>query len=248
VTSGFHNQQFIVWGGTAKQGKSFMLMKSAIAAQEQQKKVLFLSFEMSAYEQLCRYDAICCGINSMKLLYGELSDEEMKKLVYGMKARRHYAPFIISSDISASTTVSGLAGKIEQHQPDIVFVDGVYLMEPEGGEPPGSPQAYTSISRGLKRLAQRINKPLVVTTQALEGKLGKSKAITLHSLGWTSAWSQDADLVLGVERDPEQPLLCLRVVAGRNVSPRAIGVAINWEESILVETEIPESEYEGDNG
>lgn len=154
------------------------------------------------------------------------------------------SPFIVSGDISATTTVSGLSAKIEEHEPDIVFVDGVYLMENEIGAQPGSPQAYTAISRGLKRLAQRIDKPLVATTQALVGKMDKQGSVTINSLGWTSAWAQDADLILGVERISDSPLLRLRVVAGRNVPPAEINVGCNWEESLFQEVEIEEYDPE----
>lgn len=245
-TAGYHPQQFILMGGQPKQGKSFMMMKSAIAAHDAGNKVLFLSFEMSQDEQLMRYDSITCGINSMKLLHGTLSDEDLKKLRYGMRLRKNMQPFIVSADISASTTISGLAAKVEQHQPDIIFVDGVYLMDNEVGADPGSPQAYTSISRGLKRLAQRTNKPLVGSTQALPSKMGKDGAVTMGSLGWTSAWAQDTDLLLGVERLPDAPLIRLRVVSGRNVSPGEIAISCNWEESIFEEWD-PDVDDENDD-
>ena len=237
VTSGFHPEQFILFGGSAKQGKSFLLMKSAIAAQAANKKVLFISFEMSKEEQLARYDGIQCGVNAMKLIHGTLSDDDMKRLRHGMRLFRNLPSFIISADISATTTVSSLAAKIEQHRPDILFVDGVYLMESESGADPGSAQAYTAISRGLKRLAQRSKIPVIGSTQALTSKMGRGGAVTLHSLGWTSAWSQDADVILGVERMEEGPFINLRVVAGRNVSPREIRLACDWERSMLEECE-----------
>jgi replicative DNA helicase len=238
-TGGYHDGQFIVLGGTAKQGKSWLLMAMAIAAQEQGKRVLFVSFEMSVQEQLARLDGMTCGINSNRLLRGDLSDLDFKKLYEGMRSRKGMAPFVISADITATTTVSGLAGKIEQHQPDVVVVDGAYLMQSEGGEPPGSTQAMTAVSRGLKRLAQRIKKPVLATTQTLPSKVGKDGHTVLNSFGWTSAWVQDADLILAVERDEDATtLIKLRVVAGRNVSPREIGLNVNWEESTLEEINV----------
>ena len=40
-------------------------------------------------------------------------------------------PFIFSTDITSATTVSGIQAKIQQYQPDVVFVDGAYLMQSE---------------------------------------------------------------------------------------------------------------------
>ncbi len=246
ATSGWHPQNFIVMGGQGKQGKSWILMAMAIAAQEAGRKVLFISFEMSLKEQLARLDGMTCGIDSLKLLYDNLTAEEFKKLQQGMKQRKNMEPFIISTDIAATTTVSGLAAKVEQHQPDLLIVDGAYLMQSEGGEPPGSTQALTAVSRGLKRLAQRINRPVIATTQALPGKIGKGGTVTVGSLGWTSAWGQDADLILGVEREEKSPIIKLRIVGGRNVSPREIGLAVNWDESTIEEA--AGGVYEEDDG
>ena len=235
ITSGFHSEQFILLGGGAKQGKSFLMMKMAMAAQQAGCRVLFVSFEMSQYEQHVRYDAIQAQVNSMRLLHRTQTDEELKRLTKMARLRKSFPAFYVSADASATTTLSALAAKIETRQPDIVFVDGAYLMEPETKAEPGSAQAYTTISRGLKRLAQRTKLPVVGSTQALSSKMGRDGAVTMHSLGWTSAWSQDADLILGVEHSP--PFIRLRVVAGRNVSPREISINCNWDRSELVETE-----------
>jgi replicative DNA helicase len=241
VSGGYHEQQFVVIGGEPKQGKSFILLKSAMGAQEMGYKVLFFSFEMSVYEQLCRYDAMLCGVNSSRLLRGTAKDHEVKLVKSGFRMARNLAPFIVTADISASTTLSGLAGKIEQHQPDIIFIDGAYLMENEIGAEPLSAQAFTSISRGLKRLAQRLNKPIVITTQALSSKM-KDSRVTMHSLGWSSAWAQDADLILGVERKTDSDEITLRVVAGRQVSPREIRLDADWETSSFLEAPIEDDD------
>jgi hypothetical protein len=238
LTGGFHDEQFILFAGQAKAGKSWLMMKSAIAAQESGKKVLFITFEMSLKEQLARYDGLTCGLNSNKLLRNNLDDADMVKLKEGMRFQNNLdATFIISADITATTTPSGLSGKIDEHRPDIVFVDGIYLMENEAGHQPGTAQAYTSLSRSMKRLAQRTKVPVVGTMQALSGKMDKTGKVTLHSLGWSSSWSQDADLVIGAERDETAPLIKMRIVAGRNVSPAEVFIACGWEDSSFEETE-----------
>ena len=238
ITGGFHDEQFILFAGQAKAGKSWLMMKSAIAAQEAGKKVLFITFEMSLKEQLARYDGITCKLDSNKLLRNRLDDDDMVLLKEGMRFQAGLpGTFIVSADITATTTPSGLSGKIDEHRPDIVFVDGIYLMENEAGHQPGTAQAYTSLSRSMKRLAQRVGIPVVGTMQALSGKMDKTGKVTLHSLGWSSSWSQDADLVFGVERAESAPLIKLRIVAGRNVSPAEVFVACGWEESSFEETE-----------
>lgn len=244
ASGGWQPEQFIVFGGQPKQKKSFLLLKSAMAAQDWGRKVLFLSFEMSKEEQLVRYDAMAAGLNARHLLQGDVTDDEFLRLRKGLAQRRHLAPFIVSADTSASTTVSGLAGKIEQHQPDIVFIDGLYLMDNDIGADPQSPQAFTSISRGLKRLAQRTKVPIVGNTQALPSKVGKGGVITLGSLGYTSAWAMDADIILGVESVDGAPLVKVRVVGGRNVAPMEITLVCDFDRSEFEEVDVEDDEAE----
>jgi replicative DNA helicase len=245
ITGGFQPEQFILFGGFAKQCKSWVLMTSAFRAHGQGKTALFVTFEMSVFEQLCRFDALAAGINANSLLYGRMKNDDWRKLKKGMSLVRGLRPFIITADLSRTMTLSGLAGKIEQHQPDIVYVDGCYLMDNEVGAEPFSTQAYTSISRGLKRLAQRKKIPIVCTTQALTGK-ARDGRVTMHSLGWTSAWSQDADLIMGVEKPEKTRIIDLRVVGARNVAPRDISVSCNFEESIFEECDTDEEDDDDD--
>lgn len=240
-SGGYHPQQFVLFGGAPKQCKSFMLMKSAIAAHDAGCRVLFISFEMSVKEQRVRHDGMRCGLNSEHLMHGTLNDLEMQKIKRGFRVLQNTEPFIISADISATTTVSGLAAKIDQHDPDIVFVDGVYLMESENGAEQGTTQAYTAVSRALKRLAQRSGIPVVGTVQSLLGKM-KDGAVTMGSLGWTSAWAQDADVIMGVEKISGTPNLRVRVVGGRSISNCEMSIACDWEETRFEEVAFDEDD------
>jgi hypothetical protein len=67
--------------------------------------------------------------------------------------------------------------------------------------------------------------------------MDKTGKVTLHSLGWSSSWSQDADLILGVERAEGAPLIRFSIVGGRNVSPAEVFIACGWEDSSFEETE-----------
>ena len=96
-------------------------------------------------------------------------------------------------------TVSGIQAKIQELEPDVVIVDGAYMMQSEDDRfEPGSAQAITSISRGLKRLAQSTKIPIVVTTQASQTR--SKGGLHMGSAMYSQSWAQDADILLGVER------------------------------------------------
>lgn len=226
--SGAQKEQLYTFVGLPKTGKSMMLMKMAISAHEYGKVPMFLSFEMSKEEQEARHDALRAGIDHLALLGGRLRKPDEEKLKRALRLIKNTHPFILSTDITSSTTLSGLRAKIEQYRPDIVFIDGVYLMDDEEGNPKGSPQALTNISRGMKRLCQVARIPIIQTTQALEWKVKKSEGITGGSIGYSSAFEQDSDAVLAVEFTEDENVVKVKIVQARNAPRKAVLVQWDW--------------------
>ena len=233
-TRGFQDGQLITFVGAPKAGKSWMMLKMAMAAHDFAKTPLFVGFEMSNEEQEARYDALAAEVSYTRLLKGTFTPEEDEKLERAMRRRKSGDPFIFSADPEGST-VSAVAAKIEQYDPDIVFIDGVYMMDDEGKDahPRGTPQALTNITRALKRLAQKRKIPIVISTQVLLWKLNRKTGIDEGAIGYTSSFIQDSDIVLGVETvgdDPNSPLKRLKVVLGRTVPKFEVQLHWNWEE------------------
>jgi replicative DNA helicase len=232
ITAGLRPQQLITFVGEAKKGKSLITLIIANAVHTHGKVPMFISFEMSIEEQAARYDAIVSNISHTKIIRGDLTKKEVEKIEKTLSMRKNMHPFLMSEDSSSLTTVSAIAGKIQQHRPDMLIVDGVYLMDDEQGEPKGSPQALTNITRSLKRIAQRFDIPIIGTTQVLGWKLGnkKSRKITADSIGYTSSFSQDSDLVIGVESDPDiDNQAILRVVLARSAPMGEVKIKWDWE-------------------
>jgi replicative DNA helicase len=248
ITAGLRPQQLITFVGEAKKGKSLISLIMANAAHAHGKTPMFVSFEMSIEEQQARYDALISGVAHTKILRGNLLPQELDKIKKALTIRKNMHPFLMSEDTSSLTTVSALAGKLQQYRPHLLFVDGVYLMDDDLGEPKGSPQALTNITRSLKRLAQQFDIPVIGTTQVLSWKLGnrKTRQITADSIGYTSSFAQDSDLVIGVESDPDVPdQAILRVVLART-APRG-EVYIKWDWSNMDFTEVGEDDDDNDS-
>ena len=217
VTGGLQPEHLVTITGTPKSFKSATLLYMAWQAHRQGERPLFLGFEMSTVEQEDRLVSLMSGIGLTKIMTGDLSDREEAAAVRAVDMRKSMQSFVLSSDITSATTVSGVQAKIQQYQPAVVFIDGVYLMDPEGPFDKGSSFALTDITRSLKRLAQQQRIPVVITTQSL---LARSKSgLSLHSIGYTSSFGQDSDLVLGTERLNEenmQPIVKFHVIASRS--------------------------------
>jgi hypothetical protein len=231
VTHGLRPQQFVVMVGEPKRGKSLFELIMANACHRHGLRPMFISFEMSVAEQESRYDALNAKVPYDRILSGQLSEIELDRIRKSMILSKNMQPFIMSEDSSSLTTISAIAAKIQEYQPDAVYIDGMYLMDDENGEPKGSPQALTNITRGTKRLAQRFDIPIVGTSQVLSWKLNnkRTRAITADSIGYTSSFVQDADLVLGVERNPDlDDQAIIRVVEARTAAHAEIHVKWDW--------------------
>lgn len=237
ATSGWQRKQLVTVIATPKIGKSTLAMRMALHAWQAGYRVLFLSFEMSNDEQEARHDAMISGIPHKEYMRGKLDRNQYSLLERALTATEGMHPFILSADINSVTTVSGIAGKIEQHKPDIVFVDGVYLLRDELGEAEGSPQALTNITRNLKRLCQRADIPIVASTQALLSKVNKRKGVQADSIGYSSSFAQDSDVILGLQEDStgNDDARELRVVMSRNCARLSVGLVWDWTTSTFEE-------------
>jgi RecA-family ATPase len=126
-------------------------------------------------------------------------------------------------------TIDSLVAKGEQLNPDIMFVDGVYLMLDQVTGESNTPQALTNITRGLKRVAQKLDIPIVITTQTLLWKMRGGK-VTADSIGYSSSFFQDSDVILGLEPiEDDEELRLLKIVQSRNCPPSETTITWKWD-------------------
>jgi replicative DNA helicase len=203
-------------------------MQMAIRAQDENLKVMFQSFEMTAREMKTRYDAMRAHISHGRLIRGALRTEEEKRYMDHLSELRQ--EFWMPDNIAART-ITGLSAKIEKFKPDIVFVDGMYLMMDEETGETESERSLRSLTRNMKRVAQRYDVPVVVSTQALRSKMRGGK-VTADSIGYTSSFLQDSDIVLALQRQDEEDdsSRSLTVAASRISGMGSTDLMWDWEE------------------
>ena len=248
ATQGFQAQQLVTVVGPPKAGKSSTMLLAAREAHTSGYSPLLIGFEMSNEEQEARLDAIAAQISHHRLLDGSLTAEDMKRLQRSVHEIANLKQFILSNDTMSTTTLSGIAAKVERYKPDVLIVDGVYMMQDENGEAPGSSQALTNITRGFKRMAQNYNIPIIITTQVLEWKMDKKRGVTTNSIGYSSSFAQDSDVVIAVERTDEDTVNKIKIIAARNAGNTEVLVKWDWDTGVfeeLPEDYFDEEEYEG---
>ena len=228
ITSGVLKQQLWTIAAPPKTGKSVLAMQMAIKAQDENQRVMFQSFEMTAREMKTRYDAMRSHISHKRLIMGALRPDEEKSYLnhLGMARDDFWMP-----DTVASRTITGLCAKVEKYKPDILFVDGMYLMFDEETGETESERSLRSLTRGMKRVAQRYDIPVIVSTQTLRSKMRGGK-VTADSIGYTSSFLQDSDIVLVLQRQDEEDdsSRSLSVAASRISGMGSTDLLWDWEE------------------
>lgn len=229
ATSGLQPGQLIVIVAPPKTGKSTLALQIAINAHLSGKTPMFMSFEMSNAEQKSRYYAMRARISHRRLMTGSLTPEEEGRYIKIASGIENMPDKFWFVDSANGQTVSAVASKIQSKNPDIVFIDGTYLMIDEQTGESNTPQAITNITRSLKRLAQKINKPIVISTQALTWKMKKGQ-VTADSIGYSSSFHQDADVIFGLQREDENvdDTRLLRVIASRNGGLSEVSLIWDW--------------------
>jgi replicative DNA helicase len=228
ATSGLQGGQLITIIAPPKTGKSQIALQMAVNVHATGMTPMFQSFEMNNHEQSQRHDAIRAHLSATRFRNGKLQrleEDRYKELLTSMKTEH---PFHLV-DAMGGLTIDALVAKIEQLNPDIVFVDGVYLMLDQITGEANSPQALTNITRGLKRVAQKMDIPIVITTQTLLWKM-KGGKVSADSIGYSSSFFQDSDVILGLEPiEEEEKQRLLKIVQSRNCPPSGEEITWDWE-------------------
>jgi replicative DNA helicase len=201
ATLGLQNGQLVTILAQQKVGKTSLSLSMANHIYATHKKeILFTTFEMSVGELEKRQESLMAHINFLRLQQGDLTLLEEKKYSDWLDmAQADYTWPFHFMDVGGGATVSSIEAQVERHDPAVVFVDGVYMMRDEVTGDVNTWESLTNITRSLKRMAMRVDKPVVINTQALHSK-SKGKKIATESAGYSSSFGQDSDVLFGLER------------------------------------------------
>lgn len=233
ATQGFRDGQLITLTGLPKSSKSVLALLFAMAAQSAGKKVLYLTYEMTCEEIYERLDAYRAGINDMKILSGNLTEEEFAKLRRAVHQTENLPPMIISQDCM---TVSAIGAKIDLHKPDIVIVDGVYMMEDEEGYDKNTSFALANIVSGLKFMAMNRDKCIVAVTQSNPDR-AKGGKLNEDSIAGSRAFTHYSNAVLGIERTEDVNVRKLKVIMTRRGVKAECAILMDFDHGKFEEME-----------
>jgi hypothetical protein len=111
-------------------------------------------------------------------------------------------------------TVSWLRSKVERYKPEVVGIDGMYLMSDGRGGKSADWARVTQISREVSAMRLETETPVIATMQANRKAAGHSNA-ELDEMAYADAVGQDATLAVRVINEKGKPTLALVVGGSR---------------------------------
>jgi len=112
---------------------------------------------------------------------------------------------VVKPSIAEGGGVNAIRAAIDRFQPDIVFIDGLYLMadDRQQGKRDNGWRTIANITQDLKALAAETNLPIVGTTQSnregVKRKVGENMD-SYDDIGFGLGAIQDADLVMRLQK------------------------------------------------
>lgn len=224
ATGGVEKDDYVVLYGRPKSMKSWVLTALIAWCWQQGKRILIYTKEMTADNMYMRIAAIIAGVRYHEFRRAKLSPHE-KKSVYDvlkvLRAVRAEQPMVCLSGQDTGEggdSVPWLRSKIEEHGPDICFIDGMYLMSDVRGSPKQKDNfRVQNISRDLRRTILDTGVPIICTLQANRDAAKNSEA-NLDEIAFSDAIGQDATLAMRVINEKNQPTIALMVGGSREFS------------------------------
>lgn len=205
ATGGYQPGDLITWVARPSMGKTYNLLYQARAAWRYGYSVLVVTMEMTIEQIVRRVAAMEAGINPDFLRKGTLSFYAERRLRAVADSLGGTDRFRIFSGGMRKRT-SDVELLVQEYRPDIVFIDGVYLMKPESKKSMQKIERVSEVFDELKQMTLSQNIPVVVTTQFNRQAGKKGKDGSLENIAFTDAISTHSSLVvsLGEGKAPYQ--------------------------------------------
>jgi replicative DNA helicase len=239
--------------GRPSRGKTYFLCQMSLSAFNAGRSVLFATYEMSLVQVARRLVALDSRISSTLLRLGQLSHFARSRLDQERNKIKGGAAFMLVKG-SFRSTVEDLHLLVQQVTPDVLYVDGAYLLRVRQKADNRSDR-ITLAAEGLKTLAQTLEIPIIASYQ-FNRSGGKKGGGGIEHIYMSDAIGQLASIVLGIEEGEKrdaaqfgwtgQQIKVLRILKGREGERGEIPVLFDLDHMRIEEIISEREEWEDD--
>lgn len=206
-TQGWQEEMYVGIAARPKTGKTWALLRIAHKAWIEGYNVLFFNKENRTDIMERRLDSLEYLLPYQALRKGLLTTAQEKRYIDGLKkldqkGRKNFLRFI-----HGVSTMSEAQGKVDEHKPDLVCIDGAYLLIPETIKGGREWEQQKALSREIKAFSATTKMPTIITIQLGRGADMKQRTtrngvmpISLGDVAGSDAFAQDVDILIGMEQ------------------------------------------------
>lgn len=212
-------------------GKTWMLLKTAVAAAEQGLTVGIYSGEMSERKIGYRIDTLISHISNKKLTHGDVEiQNEYKKFIDNLnQSMKGTIKVLTPAMISGPAGVNALRAFIEKDKLDMLCIDQHSLLE-DDRKAKSPVEKAANISRDLKNLQVLKRIPIIAVSQQNRGSTENGLDTTL--IAQSDRIGQDSTVVLFFER--KESVMTLHLTKSRDSeNNRDIQYALDFDKGIF---------------
>ena len=238
-TMGFWPEDLALFVARMGIGKTWSALQIAGYAWEQGKKVLVATTEMTKERMAMRYFACKLRLPYKDFRQGKLDIFTEQKFYAGVKQLMDSPNFnIVGGDFDFA--METFAGIVMDEKPDIVVVDGAYLLKVPGLT---RTERAANVFDELKRLAKRSKAAVIATMQFnREVKTNQAKTVQADAIAMTDVAGWNADLIFGLiqteemKKNKRMAFKPLKVREGE-----AEEIECNWDFDQMLFDELPKA-------
>jgi replicative DNA helicase len=181
---------------------TWLMLEAVNAAHAAGYVPLVISMEMTLMQMAYRYIGRVTGINPKLIKQGELSDwsrQHLYQVAGGLRAEGEVPLYFMAGDMDKQ--VSSIEALMDDLEPDIVFIDGAYLLTGEAKKRGSAKwEDLGEVMSALKQLFVRKNRPCTMTVQ-LNRNVNKStkRKLDTSDVGGSDRIPQDMSVLFGVK-------------------------------------------------
>lgn len=202
ISSGYQNADLITWVGRTSLGKTMILLAQAEFAYDAGYSVLFATTEMASEALARRWMALKFGYDPDALKSAQISTYTLRRMRAQQTELLGRERFRLLT-LGLNGDLGQVEAAIEEIQPDILYLDGVYMVRPSGkAVMRNKTEQVSAVFDELKQRNIDTNIPFVVNTQFSRqaGKGGRDGS--LESIGLSDTIGQHSSIVVAIKPGP----------------------------------------------
>ena len=207
IIGGVSSGQLCVIGARPGIGKTAFALQMAVEMAKNNTRVVFFSMEMGQNEIVSRIIANTQKLPNLLVQQKKIGGDGLEKIAKGAEMISMLPLEIMQSYSLKCSDIEIYFDEMEAkgERPDVIFVDYLQLMDNEIVIEKGKVQTLSTterlaaVSRGLKKLAEKLQTPIIALAQLnRENQKKQEKRPELHELKGSGSIEQDANVVIGL--------------------------------------------------